>query len=331
MSIPKSISLGNFPTPIFSLNHSEFQIEGSKIYIKRDDFSGFEMSGNKVRKLEYAMKEAIDQQADLVITCGGYQSNHARTTAAAASMSNKMCHLLLRRSDAKPDGNYLMNLLFHAKVTFISDDEYKCRRHEIMEEMKEQYEKDGLKAYIIPEGASNGIGMFGYYRAYEEILRQERQMRVRFDTICCADGSSGTYAGLYAANQHHGGRKNIVGFNVYDAQKKTALKVESIILEASKIAGWNQPMSMDKISIINDYVGEGHGLVSDEVIEFIVKAAKNTGILFDPVYNAKAFYGLMAEMKKDNPLLKGNVLYIHTGGQFNLFAYKNRFLTSQYL
>lgn len=331
MSIPQQISLGNFPTPVFSLDHSSYKFDNSKIYLKRDDFAGFEMCGNKVRKLEFAMKQAIDQQADVIITCGGIQSNHARAVAAAAAMINKQTHLVLKKGQGQTDGNYFLDLLFHAKIKFITTEDYKCKRHEVMEELKEEYEKAGLKAYIIPEGASNGIGMFGYYRAYEEILRQERRMRVRFDTICCADGSSGTYAGLYAANQHYGGNKNIVGFNVYDVNKNTKLKIESIILEGSKLAGWSQPINMDQIAIIDEYVGEGDGMASDEVIEFIMRTAKNTGILFDPIYTGKAFMGLIEEIKKQNPLLKGNVLFIHTGGQFALFPYKNRFLHSRLL
>lgn len=326
MKKPVSMRLADLPTPIEELNSLNPDPSHSNLYIKRDDYTGLEMSGNKVRKLEFVLKQALDEQADVFITCGGIQSNHCRATAAAAAKLSKRSHLVLKGEDTPPDGNHFLDLLFGATISFVSDEQYKNERNAIMAAHKDMYAKQGLKAYILPEGASNGLGMFGYFQAYEEILEQETQMGIAFDAICVANGSCGTYAGLYAANEYYNGGKRIVGFNIYSMDVDFQEKMGGILAEGARIGEMERPLPLDHLHIIHDYLGEGYGIASDEVKAFIKYAAKRAGIVLDPVYTGKGLFGVYSEIEKKNPLLKGNVLFIHTGGQFGLFPSRAKFL-----
>ena len=321
MKIPEKLSICNIPTPIQTLESPD---NGwAKLYIKRDDYTGFETGGNKVRKYEYHLYRAKKQKADVIITCGGLQSNHARAAASLAARLSLGCHLVLRGPDAPPDGNYFLNILFGAKVTLITREQYANNRNEIMAELSEDYRRKNRIPYVIPEGGSDGLGMFGYYNAYHEILSQERDIGIRFDTICVADGSGGTYAGLYAANEYLCGDKKIVGFNV-SSRDGAKERILDILEEGAAIAG--HPILAGNIHQNFDYIGDGYGIAYPELVEFIRQTARSTGIVTDPVYTGKALLGTVSEIAKRNPLLKGNVLFIHTGGQFGIFPNKELFL-----
>ena len=254
-----------------------------------------------------------------------YQDNHARAAASLSARLSLECHLVLRGPDAPPDGNYFLDILFGAKITLITRERYANSRNEIMAELGEHYRQKGRIPYIIPEGGSDGLGMFGYYNTYLEILGQERDIGIRFDTICVADGSGGTYAGLYFANEHLSGGKKIVGFNVSspDGAKERIL---DILEEGAAIAELRQPISASNICQNFDYIGDGYGLAYPELVEFIRKTARSTGIVTDPVYTGKALLGTFSEITKRNALLRGNVLFIHTGGQFGIFPNRELFL-----
>lgn len=323
---PSKLSLANLPTPIMVPEGLSYSRAHTKLYIKRDDFTGFEMSGNKVRKLEYALKQGIESGAEVFITCGGIQSNHARATAAAAARLGKRTHLVLKGEPKDPEGNYFLDVLFGAKVKFISEEAYGSRRNEVMEEIKRKYEEQDCKVYVLPEGASNGIGMYGYFQAFEEILEQEKEMGLTFDAICVTDGSGGTYAGLYAANEYYESKKKIVGFNIYDQNTDGRKRAGDIIREGMELAEFGKEISMEQVCITYDYVGDGYGIASDEVIAFIAKTARETGMVLDPVYTGKAMHGVITEINRGNPLLYGNVLFIHTGGEFGIFPHKDRFI-----
>ncbi len=325
MVIPEKIKLANIPTPIFPLSYMKDKLKGVEVFIKRDDFTGIEVSGNKIRKLEFSLKEALNQGATALITCGGVQSNHCRATCSIAAAFGLKCHLLLRGNDSLIDGNFFLDKLFGAKFKFIDEYDYANHRTQIMESMKKEYDLNGEKAYVIPEGASNGIGMFGYYNAFLEILEQEKSLGINFDTICIAEGSGGTYAGLYFANEILNKGKKIVAFNIYDKNANVKDEIKNIINEGLKISSSNYNMNYDNILINSDYVGEGYGKCSPNNIDFIKDFAKKTGIILDPVYVGKAMYGLFCEIEKGNPIFSGNILIIHTGGLFGLFPQKELF------
>lgn len=326
VKIPEKISIANLPTRIDKMGKLSEKLGGPNIYIKRDDQTGVETSGNKIRKLEFSVKEAIDRGCDTLITCGGIQSNHCRATAAvAAKLSLKSCLVLKGSSDEEVDGNLFLDKLFGAEIHFITPEEYKNRRMEVMKEIKSSMEKKGFKPYIIPEGASNGIGGFGYYKTMEEIIAQEKELGVHFDGIVVATGSGGTYSGLLLASKilNHSGK--IYGVNVCDDEEYFKSKIHEILKESVDYLNIDLSFSKDEIHIIDGYVGEGYALSRKEELDFIYEFAKLEGIILDPVYTGKAMYGLAEEIKKGIFNQLKNLLFIHTGGIFGIFPGKKLF------
>jgi D-cysteine desulfhydrase len=231
--LPARIKLANLPTKIEKLERFTDQLSGPTIYIKRDDQTGSEISGNKVRKLEYAVAEAVLRGADTLITCGGIQSNHARATAAAAAKMG-LSSILVLRSDEPVilDGNYFLDKVLAADIKIVSSTEYSSNRMGIMEEIKKELRSEGRKGYILPEGASNGIGTFGYYNALEEILEQEKELNIKFDAIVTAVGSGGTYAGLFYANMIHKNSAEIIGINVCGDADSFKERISNILIKS---------------------------------------------------------------------------------------------------
>jgi len=316
MTMPKPISFANLPTNIEKLERLSNEL-GKNIYIKRDDQTGIEISGNKIRKLEFAVGEAISNGCDYLITCGGIQSNHARATAAVAAKLGLGAYLVLRGSrDNDIEGNYFLNKMLGAKIKFVTSEEYKDNRAEIMNDIRSQLKKKGHKAYIIPEGASNGVGSLGYYRAMEEILEQEKNMGIKFDAIAMAVGSGGTYAGLYYGNHINKNPATIYGFNVTANREHFQIVVEDLLKEISKYTGKEISVQRKDIDIIDGYVGLGYALSQSKEIDFIHHLARLEGLILDPVYTGKAMFGLVEEIKKGRLDEHNNILFIHTGGLF---------------
>lgn len=324
--IAKKLKLGNFPTRIERLEKFSTMVKGH-VYIKRDDQTGTEFSGNKIRKLEYSINEAINNDCDTLITCGGIQSNHARATAAAG-IKLGLKSVLVLRSDEKPEleGNYLIDKIIGADVRIISSEDYRERRQEIMENILKELEAKGRKGYIIPEGASNGIGTFGYLACFKEILEQEKEHGIIFDTIVTAVGSGGTFAGLYLGNKLTDSGKKIVGINVCDTAEYFKERVSEILQEVKTyIPNTEFEISKDDMCIIDGYVGDGYAVSRTEELDFICDFAEAEGIILDPVYTGKAMRGLYTEIKKGTFKDSKNILFIHTGGLFGLFSKRNQF------
>lgn len=318
--------MANLPTKIEKMEKLSKKLGGPDIYIKRDDQTGTEISGNKIRKLEFSAAEAADKGYDTLITCGGIQSNHCRATAAVAVKLGFKCCLVLNGSkDTEVDGNLLLDKLLGAEIYFVSQEEYENRRMEVMKEIKTNMENKGLKPYIIPEGASNGIGGFGYYRAIEEIMLQEKEMKVHFDGIVIATGSGGTYSGLLLGSRILNYDAKIYGVNVCQNEKYFKDRIYEILHDSMKYIDVNLNFSKDEINIIDGYVGRGYALSREEELEFIKELAKLEGIILDPVYTGKAMYGLTQEIKKGKFSEYKNLLFIHTGGIFGIFPQKSQF------
>ncbi|MBZ9685843.1 D-cysteine desulfhydrase family protein [Clostridium estertheticum] len=327
IKIPEKIIFANLPTRIEKLERLSQKLGGPNIYIKRDDQTGTEVSGNKIRKLEFSVREALNQGADVLITCGGIQSNHCRATAAVASRLGMKSVLVLRGdSETEVDGNLLIDKLLGAEIRFITPEEYKNNKAEIMEQIKAQLEKQGCKPYIIPEGASNGIGGFGYYNAMEEIICQEKEMDVHFDGIVLAVGSGGTHSGLFLASKTLEYTGEIYGFNVCDDAQHFKNEIYKILHESMQYLDVDLHISKDEIHIMDGYVGRGYALSRPEELNFIHDFAKLEGIILDPVYTGKAMYGLVEEIKKGTFKNCKNILFIHTGGAFGLFPQKHLFM-----
>ncbi|MEG0771920.1 D-cysteine desulfhydrase family protein [Clostridium sp.] len=325
-NIPEKINIANLPTKIEKLERLTQELGGATIFIKRDDETGTEVSGNKIRKLEFSVKEAIDKGCDLLITCGGLQSNHCRATAAIAAKLGIKSSLVLRGSmDDNYDGNLFLNRLLGADIKYITPEEYKYKRIAIMEDLKSEYEAKGFKPYIIPEGASNGIGTFGYLNAMKEIISQEKELGIHFDKIVIAVGSGGTHAGLLLGSKLLNHNCEIYGINVCDDEDYFKDRIYHILNESMDYLNVNLGFSKEEINIIHGYVGRGYALSSPENLEFILHLAKLEGVILDPVYTSKAMYGLAEEIKKGTFNKEENILFIHTGGLFGLYPQRDLF------
>ncbi len=323
MRLPEKLQIANTPTPIEHLKDLEGTPEHIEIYIKRDDYTGVELSGNKIRKLEFIMKDALDKGEKVVITCGGLQSNHCRATAALAAKLGMKCHLVLGGDGPDCLGNNALDQMFGAEITYINASSFEDY-NETMEALKKSYEGSAQRARIIPVGASTPLGTFGYVSAFNEILEQEKTLGIKFDTICVAVGSAGTFAGLWLGNALAGSQKKIVGMNIADRNKDYGKLVASLSRGALEIIGESLE-NMPEVEIY-DYTHTGYGSISDANAAYIHDFARTKGILLDPVYTGKAFYGMLEEIKMDNPHIHGNVLFVHTGGIFGALARKDVYL-----
>lgn len=316
MDLRNKMKLANLPTRIERLEKLSKEL-GKNIYIKRDDQTGTEVSGNKVRKLEFAVKEALDNNCDYLITCGGIQSNHARATAAVAAKLGMGSYLVLRgKADNEPEGNLFLDKILGAKIKFITAEEYRDHRTEIMESIKAQLSMEGHKAYILPEGASNGVGSLGYYNALLEILDQEKDIGVKFDAIVSTVGSGGTYAGLYYGNKVTNNDAVVYGINIAGDREYFQNIIEFLLHETIKYTKQGIVIDKDDINIIDGYSGLGYALSRPEEIKFIQQLASVEGVILDPVYTGKAMYGMVQEIKKGRFDKHNNILFIHTGGLF---------------
>lgn len=323
---PNRIPMANLPTRIEMLNRFSQEL-GVSVYIKRDDLTGMEFSGNKIRKLEYSVGEAINMGADTLITCGGLQSNHCRATAAVAVKLGLNCCLVLRNGEPEPpaDGNYFIDKILGADVRIIDAESYRSRCGEIMEKIAEEYNDAGHRAYIIPEGASNGIGTFGYLTCMQEIMEQEKLLGVTFDTIIDAVGSGGTFAGLCLANRLYGLNKRIAGVNVCDDAAFFQKRVSEIVEEAGHYLDEPVEIRPEEVEILDGYVGRGYALSRKEELDFIRDFARKEGVILDPVYTGKCLYGFTKEFEKGRFSDSKNILFIHTGGLFGLFPARDQF------
>lgn len=301
-----TVSLARLPTPLHPLRRLSAEL-GVEVWCKRDDLTGAALSGNKVRKLEFLLADAQRSGADVVITTGGIQSNHARATAVAARELGLRPVLLLRGEPPPvPDGNLLLDRLLGAEVHWCTPDEYRARRNERMAEIADELRAGGERPYVVPEGGSNGLGALGYVRAAEEVADGQ----ARFDHVVCAVGSGGTLAGL-ALGPDVG---RVHGVAVCDDRATFSARVRAIAAEA----GLGLPPEGERWEVTEGYQGPGYGVATAEVWDTIAHVARLEGLVLDPVYTGKAMHALVSEARAGR--WRGRLLYWHTGGVFGLFG-----------
>ncbi len=318
ISLPR-IRLAYLPTPLEHLSRLSKHLKGPKIWIKRDDLTGPAFGGNKVRKLEFVMADAINKGSTVVITTGGIQSNHARSTAAVASKLGLKAVLVLRgREPSVTNGNLLLDRLFGAEVRF-----FPVEREEIpgiMEEIADELRKKGEKPYIIPLGASFPIGAIGYVNSMVEIFNQAKERDLKIDWIVHAAGSGGTQAGLVFGTKLMKMDSKVLGISMgpdAESLKTSSLKIAKGIAD---LLGANIQVFPEDIKVVDDYAGE-EGKISKNVVEAIKTLARTEGIMLDPVYTAKAMGGTIELIKNGFFDTNENILFIHSGGLPGLFAY----------
>lgn len=317
--LPPRLDVAQLPTPITPLDRTTAAWRGPRLWVKRDDDTGGALSGNKVRKLAYVLKEALDEGADTVITCGGLQSNHCRATAVLARRVGLDVVLCLRGAEPHvPEGNYLLSRLMGAEIRFITAEQYQVH-DEIMRAVAKELRGRGQKPYVIAEGASMAVGALGYVEACREIQEAEQTLGVTFDAIVHAVGSGGTSAGMELGVRLYRLRSKVWGVNVCDDDAYFRALIHRIA--ADVIERFRLPVTLapEEIGLIDGYVGRGYGWCGDAEWQVILEAARREGLVLDPSYTGKAFYALAREI--EGPRFRGarNVLFLHTGGIYGLF------------
>ena len=324
LTFPPRINLAQLPTPVQVLPRLGEKL-GVDLYVKRDDLTGAALSGNKIRKLEFVLADALARQADTVITCGGAQSNHCRATAVAAARLGLNCRLLLKTPDpANPpptEGNILLDRMAGAEIVWITPDDY-LQRDDFMKREGDLLESSGRKPYLIPEGASNALGAWGYIHAAEELVNDIANLpggASRSCTIVNAAGSGGTSAGLVLGAKMFDLNTRIVSINVSEDRDYFVNAIGDICEQA--IADYQLEIDFSRerdIEVIDGYVGRGYALSQRAELELLYETARTEGIFFDPVYTGKAFFGMAQELKKTPACFGDRVIFIHTGGIFGL-------------
>lgn len=329
LTYPDRLSLAQTPTPLHALERISAVVGGPKIWIKRDDMTGSAVSGNKIRKLEFTLAKALAEGCDTIITAGGVQSNHCRTTALLCAQLGLQCHLILRGEDTDgAEGNLLLDKLAGANISFYDNLEYTRREREIYQAIQLQYAEQGKKAFAVPIGASDGHGLWGYIAACEELKQDFKNHDITPGHIISATGSGGTQGGLTVGAELFALGARVWGINVCDDENYFINKV------AADIQHWHTlyPDSVDPgldaenltIRVIDGYVGQGYARASAEVFALIKQLATLEGIVLDPVYTAKAFFGMIQEIKQGRFDDATDIVFIHTGGLFGLFPQRQQ-------
>ncbi len=309
---PKKLNLIFNETPI-----DKIDFRGEKIFIKRDDLTSLVASGNKIRKLEYFFYKAKKEKVKKIVTCGAIQSNHARATSYLAKKLNFEPVLFLKGE--KPElyeGNLFLDCLFGAEIHFLKEKEYE-EIDKIMEEYKNSEETKGNKVLIIPEGGSDELGLWGYVDALFEM--EKFILKNKIDSIFCAAGSGGTYAGLFLGKKILNLEIDICGVPVTRNKEFFEEKIEKILKRAIEKYKIKVDFNKEEFIFYDKYIGGGYGIPYKEEIEIIKEMAKK-GIILDPVYTGKAFYGFLMEKKNYK-----KPIFLHTGGIFSIFAFKEYF------
>lgn len=320
------VSLCHQPTPIEAMSRLSEKLGGPSLYIKRDDCTGLATGGNKTRKLEFLVGEAVNQNADMLVTQGAVQSNHVRQTAAAACKVGMKCHALLERRvpDSTPEyeesGNVFLDRVFGATI------EHRPSGLDMNAEAQAVADKlgsEGHRPYFIPGGGSNPTGALGYASCAQEVVHQSKQSGTAFDWIVMGTGSTGTQAGLVAGLHTLDANLPVMGISVRQPRERQIAAVHKLTQETlKKLDGPSIPES--GILVDDGYVGEGYGIPAESTYEAIFLLAREEGILLDPVYSGKGMAGLIGLVRQGFFKASDKVLFLHTGGSTALFAYEEK-------
>ena len=318
------------PTPIEPMPRLSEALGGPTLFIKRDDCTGLATGGNKTRKLEFLVGEALQQGADMLVTQGAVQSNHVRQTAAAAAKVGLKCHVLLERRVPDRDaayeetGNVLLDDLFGATREFRPPNlDMNAEAEAVTETLRSQ----GNQPYFIPGGGSNPTGALGYANCAQEIAEQATGSGQHFNWLVMGTGSTGTQAGLVAGFHAIGFDLPVMGVSVRQPHDRQVGAVHGLTQKTLEKLGASS-IEQDKILVDDGYVGEGYGMPAESTLEAIRLTAQKEGILLDPVYSAKGMAGLIGMSRQGFFKSTDRVLFLHTGGSTALFAYQDQLLNS---
>jgi D-cysteine desulfhydrase len=318
---PPRLSLARLPTPLQPLDRLSLQVGGPRIWVKRDDLSDCAASGNKIRKLEYTLAQALADGCDSLITCGGLQSNHCRATALMGAKLGLRVDLLLRgEQPGDLDGNLFLDHLAGAHVHYHAARVYQLELDVLLRRHADRLRGEGLEPFVIPTGASDEIGVWGYVNAAQELRADFEAAGIAPRHIVAATGSGGTQAGLSAGVRLHGIDAEVWGMAVCDDVAWFRNKVRK------DLAAWKSRYAVDidldrvGVNVLDQYIGAGYAQASNEVFATIALAARVEGLVLDPVYTGKAFHGMLEEIRGGRFAGGDDIVFVHTGGIFGLMA-----------
>lgn len=319
------VRLATLPTPLEPAPRFSEMLGGPKVWLKRDDLTGLGMGGNKARKLEFLMAEALASGADVVVTAGGKQSNHCRMTAAAARKLGLDPVLVLTGDpDRNIPGNLLLDIIYGAEIHYAGDvawpelEEMECR---VCEDLR----RKGRRPYLIPVGGATPTGSVGYVNGIVELSSQMYEMGLAADYLYHPTGSCGTQAGLVLGSKALSAGFKVVGVSVSRDQEQVCNRVAELCQKTAELLGIGCKVEGDDIVVLDGYVGERYGVPSPASLEAIKILAETEGVLLDPVYTGKAMAGLIDQIRKGKFKKTDNVIFLHTGGAPALFAFEEYF------
>jgi L-cysteate sulfo-lyase len=298
---------------------------GPELWVKRDDCTGLAGGGNKTRKLEYLVSDALANDADTLVTQGAIQSNHVRQTAAAAARFGLACEVILEHRtgsqalDYNRNGNVLIDELTGARIRTVAGG---TDMNQALAEVAAEVAERGGRPYVIPGGGSNIIGALGYVECALELVAQANEIGLEIDRIVTATGSAGTHGGLVAGLAVMGAEIPVLGIGVRAPKAAQEANVFKLAQDTADLLGHRERVTRDMVVADCDYVGEGYGIVDDAVIEGLKLVARTEGLLLDPVYTGKAMKGLIA-LARAGRFDGETVVFLHTGGAQGLFGYQS--------
>ncbi len=324
------VPLAHLPTPLELLPRLSAHLGGPNIYVKRDDCTGLGTGGNKTRKLEFLMADAVENNANVIITQGAVQSNHARQTAAAACKMGMACELVFEQRVEDPSdpyinsGNVLLDRIFGANLRDVAKGSDMDAE---MESIAAELRGEGKTPYIIPGGGSNRIGALGYVDCALEIIAQADEMDLVVDHVVHATGSAGTQAGLITGIKASHRDIPLLGIGVNAPRDVQEEKVFRLAVETAEFVGKPGTVQREDIVANCDYVGEGYGIPTKGMNDAVMLLARLEGLLFDPVYSGKGLAGMLDLIGKGYFEGAGNIVFVHTGGVAGLFGYSDKLVT----
>ena len=320
-------------TPLEPMPQLTKLLDGPTLWIKRDDCTGLAGGGNKTRKLEFLMADALEQGADTIITQGATQSNHARQTVAIATKLEMDCHILLEDRTGSEDadynynGNVMLDQLFGGQLRKYPGG---TDMNAAMEELAAKLKAEGKKPYIIPGGGSNEIGALGYVNCALELLGQANDRGLRIDHLVHATGSAGTQAGLVTGLYGSNSQIPVLGIGVRVPREQQEANVFRLAERTAEKLGIPGAIKREDVVANCDYVGAGYGVPAESTLEAIELFARHEGILLDPVYSGKGAAGLIDLIRKGHFKKGENIVFLHTGGSQALFGYRDVFNLPKY-
>jgi D-cysteine desulfhydrase len=325
LSEPPRLVLAQLPTPVVELPNLARHVSVPRLLLKRDDLTGLETSGNKIRKLEYLIADGVRSGADTLVTHGGFQSNHCRATAAAAARLGLRCRLLLRSPENPAnDGNLFLDRLFGAAISLHSPAEYAERRKELIDRATAEESAAGRTPYFFPVGGSVPLGCWGYVRCFHEMLSQFAPGRPI--DVYVAVSSSGTLAGLILGKAlFKADHVRVVGIPVSDSVEFFQADVRKLIDDTTAAFGLGLSVEQTPVELVDGYIGEGYAIPTPRSIEMIKLLARTEGILLDPTYTSKAMVGFLDQAAQAKVRPGATPLFVHTGGVFGLMARRDLF------